>query len=98
MKVILDTDTKELLIGSIESKNYDLSKNNLCECINERANKLNQSYNIIKQSNNMRIANLLTLQTSGGRLQIINYDNLIVFLGGVEGRINGYPQVLKNKF
>ena len=74
-----------------------LINNNYCNCIIEDKNNLNQSYNNIRVSNNMRISQLL-VNNLNGRIQYINNNNLINFLGGIEGRINGYGQVLRNKF
>lgn len=70
-----------------------------CQCFKEKYNLAKQGFNDPSQTNNMRIAQMLTNNLNGrivfgdrGVARAINY------LGGIEGQPGGMPRVLRNKF
>jgi len=74
-----------------------ITEGDLCGCIQQRANKVQQGYNQPGLTNNMRISQLIT-SSLGGRVVFGNPNNRIDELGGWEGQPGGSFKPLRNKF
>lgn len=76
-----------------------LASDELCGCIQQKANKIKQGWNDPSQTENTRIAQSLT-RTLGGKLTFGNFNKPITinYLGGWEGQPGGLPRPLRNKF
>ena len=76
----------------------DITEGNLCGCIPPRATSIKQGWNDPSQTENTRIAKIIT-GTLGGRTTFGNMNiEKINFLGGWEGQPGGLPRPLRNKF
>jgi hypothetical protein len=77
----------------------DITEGTLCGCIQQRANNVKQGWNDPSQTENNRIAQILT-GTLGGRTSFGNFNNPVAinYLGGWEGQPGGAFRPLRNKF
>ena len=77
----------------------DITQGSLCGCIQQRANIGNQGYNNRFQTENRRIAQILT-GTLGGKITYgtFNHPIIVNYLGGSPGQPGGLPRVLRNSF
>jgi hypothetical protein len=77
----------------------DITESSLCSCTGFRANPVKQGYNDPSQTENNRIAQILT-GTLGGRTTYGNFNQPVftTYLGGWEGQPGGLPKPLRNKF
>ena len=77
----------------------DITEGALCGCIQQRANNIKQGWNDPSQTENIRIAQILT-GTLGGRITFGNSNNPVTvnYLGGWEGQPGGLPRPLRNRF
>jgi hypothetical protein len=77
----------------------DLTSDELCGCIQEKANQIKQGWNTPLQTQNTRISQILT-GTLGGKTTFGNYNKPVTvnYLGGWEGQPGGLPRPLRNKF
>ena len=76
-----------------------LTSDELCGCIQQKANNIKQGWNDPSQTENTRIAQSLT-GTLGGKITFGNFNKPITinYLGGWEGQPGGLPRPLRNKF
>jgi hypothetical protein len=76
-----------------------LASDELCGCIQQKANSTKQGWNNPSQTENTRIAQSLT-GTLGGKITFGNFNKPISinYLGGREGQPGGLPRPLRNKF
>jgi len=77
----------------------DITQGSLCTCIPPQANAIKQGYNDPSQTENKRVARILT-STLGGRTTFGNRNGpvFINYLGGVYGQPGGTPKPLRNNF
>lgn len=77
----------------------NIKKEFICGCVKQKANTLKQGWNDPTQTENTRIAQVLT-GTLGGRITYGNLNDIILInsLGGWEGQPGGLPKPLRNKF
>lgn len=76
-----------------------LASDELCGCVQQKANKTKQGWNDPSQTENERISQALT-GTLGGRIVFGNNNKPITlnYLGGYEGQPGGQFRPLRNKF
>jgi hypothetical protein len=76
-----------------------ITEGTLCQCLPFRSNPIKQGYNDPSQTENNRIASILT-GSLGGKTTFgnINKPVTINYLGGWEGQPGGSPRPLRNKF
>lgn len=76
-----------------------LASDDLCSCIQQKANNIKQGWNNPSQTENTRIAHALT-GTVGGKITFGNNNNPIPlnYLGGWAGQPGGQFRPLRNKF
>ncbi len=85
------------------AQTYDVittgSLNQLCGCIQTKTNNIKQGWNDPSQTQNTRIAHILT-GTLGGNTTFGNYNTPVTlnYLGGWEGQPGGQFRPLRNKF
>jgi len=93
-RTFLATETNQ----NISNAN-DITQGTLCGCTIQQANLNKQGWNDPTQTENNRIANIIT-GTLGGRITFgNNYKPVIVnYLGGREGQPGGLPRPLRNRF
>jgi hypothetical protein len=77
----------------------DITEGTLCGCIPQQSNSIKQGWNDPSQSENIRIAQIIT-GTLGGRTTFGNPDGpaKLDYLGGWEGQPGGSFKPLRNKF
>jgi hypothetical protein len=77
----------------------DITEGTLCGCIPPRANPIKQGWNDPSQTENTRIAQVIT-GTLGGRTTYGNFYKPVTlnYLGGWEGQPGGSPRPLRNRF
>ena len=77
----------------------DITQGTLCGCINPQANSVKQGWNDPSQTENNRIAQILT-GTLGGKITYGNFYKPVTinYLGGWEGQPGGSPRPPRNKF
>ena len=77
----------------------DITEGTLCGCIPQRANPIKQGWNDQSQTENTRIAQVIT-GTLGGRTTYGNFYKPVTlnYLGGWEGQPGGSPRPLRNRF
>jgi hypothetical protein len=77
----------------------DITEGTLCGCIPPRANPIKQGWNNPSQTENTRIAQVIT-GTLGGRTTYGNFYKPVTlnYLGGWEGQPGGSPRPLRNRF
>lgn len=90
----------------ITTQNFDiintasqLASDELCGCIQQKANNIKQGWNDPSQTENTRIAQAVT-GTLGGKITFGNFNKPVTinYLGGWEGQPGGLPRPLRNKF
>ena len=76
-----------------------LASDELCSCIQQKANNIKQGWNDPSQTENTRIAHAVT-GTLGGKVTFGNNNNPITlnYLGGWQGQPGGQFRPLRNKF
>jgi hypothetical protein len=76
-----------------------ITEGTLCQCLPFRANPVKQGYNDPSQTENNRIASILT-GTLGGKITYgnLNKPAIINYLGGREGQPGGLPRPMRNSF
>jgi hypothetical protein len=76
-----------------------LASDELCGCIQQRANNIKQGWNDPSQTENTRIAHAVT-GTLGGKITFGNNNNPVTinYLGGWPGQPGGQFRPLRNKF
>jgi hypothetical protein len=77
----------------------DITEGTLCGCIQQKANNIKQGWNNPSQTENTRIAQILT-GTLGGRTTFGNFNRPVTinYLGSWEGQPGGSLKPLRNKF
>lgn len=77
----------------------DMSDDTLCSCIPPQTKSLKQGWNDSTQTENTRVAQILT-GTLGGKITygLNNRPASVNYLGGWEGQPGGIPRPLRNKF
>ena len=81
------------------SNNDQISKDLLCGCIHQKTNLTKQGWNDPSQTENIRVARILT-GTLGGRTTYGNFNRhvSINYLGSWEGQPGGSFRPMRNKF
>ena len=76
-----------------------LASDELCSCIQQKANNIKQGWNDPSQTENTRIAHAVT-GTLGGKVTFGNNNNPVTlnYLGGWQGQPGGQFRPLRNKF
>ena len=76
-----------------------LASDELCSCIQQKANNIKQGWNDPSQTENTRIAHSVT-GTLGGKVTFGNNNNPVTlnYLGGWAGQPGGQFRPLRNKF
>jgi hypothetical protein len=77
----------------------DITKGDLCGCIEQKSNLIKQGWNDYSQTENQRVARILT-GTLGGKITYGNFNRPvnINYLGSWEGQPGGSFRPLRNKF
>ena len=90
---------KALIRQYYQEFNNNITEGTLCGCISTQANEIKQGYNDPSQTENTRIAQVIT-GTLGGRITFGNFNKPVTlnYLGGWEGQPGGVPRPLRNKF
>lgn len=75
------------------------TRGGLCGCVQPGANAIKQGWNDPSQSENTRIAQVIT-SSLGGRITYGNFYKPVIinYLGGWQGQPGGTPRPLRNKF
>lgn len=78
---------------------YIAANDYLCNCIQQKANNIKQGWNDPSQTENTRIAQILT-GTLGGKTTFGNFNKPVTinYLGSWEGQPGGSLKPLRNKF